>query len=273
VLVTLVLVREYRVDSDGVPARVYEPPASRGLLFLGHRGTHSKDDPFYVDLGRQLASDCNLTVACIDAPCHGERKPDSGDQAADDAAVLDAIVSGAEQTAADWIATASTLSAFGPPIAFVGFSMGALTGLVTAGLIPSIRTLVLGVAGVPAFAVQGKRDPGSTTPQLSAAASLGDVDVLMLNMTRDDLCPPSGALELFDAIPGARKRLTFWEGDHDHVPPELVGHLRDFVRQSLAEEPDRVVLARESDVVDEVAGALRGAFPSDELDDVRDEWR
>ena len=29
---------------EGVPCRVYQPPAARGLLFLGHRGTHSKDD-------------------------------------------------------------------------------------------------------------------------------------------------------------------------------------------------------------------------------------
>jgi fermentation-respiration switch protein FrsA (DUF1100 family) len=117
----------------------------------------------------------------------------------------------------------------------MGFSMGAMSGLTTAARLGSVRALVLGVAGVPAFAVQGVRDPGSTTPQLRAAAALGDVDVLMLNMTRDELCPPAGALELFDAIPGARKRLTFWEGDHDHVPPELVGYAIDFLQRSLAD--------------------------------------
>ena len=231
----VLLVREYRVETDGVPGRVFEPPAPRGLLLLGHRGTHGKDDAFYVDLGRLLASECGLAVACIDAPCHGERKPNSGDPAADDAAVLHAVVSGADQTAGDWEATAMALSAFGPPIAMMGFSMGALVGLVTAARLPSIRALVLGVAGVPAFAVQGKRDPGSTTPQLRAAAALGDVDVLMLNMTRDEVCPPAGVLELFEAIPGVRKRLTFWEGDHDHVPPELVGYALDSLRRSLGD--------------------------------------
>jgi dienelactone hydrolase len=228
-------VREYRIETDGVPGRVFEPPDARGLLLLGHRGTHGKDDAFYVDLGRLLASERGLAVACIDAPCHGERKPRSGDPAADDAAVLRAVVSGADQTADDWEATAMALAALGPPLAMVGFSMGALVGLVTAARLPSIRALVLGVAGVPAFAVQGKREPGSTTPQLRAAAALDNVDVLMLNMTRDEVCPPAGALELFEAIPGVRKRLIFWEGDHDHNPPELVGYALDFLRRSLGD--------------------------------------
>jgi pimeloyl-ACP methyl ester carboxylesterase len=195
------VIREYRIDADGVPGLVYEPDAPRGLLLLGHRGTHSKDDAFYVDLGRRLASECCVTVACIDAPCHGERKPSSGDSAADDAAVLEAIVAGEDQMAADWEATAAVLAAFGPPIALIGFSMGALSGLVTAGRLSSIRALVLGAAGVPAFAVKSRRAEGSSTPQIRAAEALGHVEVLMLNTTHDDLCPPVGALELFEALP------------------------------------------------------------------------
>lgn len=225
--------REERIEVDGVPARVDAPRHPQGLLLLGHRGTHGKDDAFYVDLGRFLAAECGLAVACIDAPCHGERKPSSGDGAADEAAVFQAIVSGEEETATDWAKVAASLSDLGPPTAMLGFSMGALSGLVTAVRLPSITTLVLVAAGVPAFAVQAKRDPGTTTPQLRAAAALGDVDVLMLNMSRDEVCPPTGALELFEAIPGTRKRLTFWDGDHDHVPPELIDEVVGFLRRSL----------------------------------------
>lgn len=39
-----------------------------------------------------------------------------------------------------------------------------------------------------------------------------------------------------------------------------------------AEGPGRVVLQRETDVVDEIAGSLRGVFRRDELDALRDEW-
>src|SRR5690606_21504918 len=165
---------------------------------------------------------CAVTVACIDAPCHGERKPNSGDPAADEAAVVEAIVSGEDRTARDWEATAAVLSAFGPPIALIGFSMGALAGMVTAARLPSIRAMGLCAAGIPAFAVQDRRAVGSSTPQLRAAAALHQIEVLMLNTTHDDLIPPVGALELFEALPPSSKRLTFWEGDHDHVPPEMI---------------------------------------------------
>lgn len=37
--------------------------------------------------------------------------------------------------------------------------------------------------------------------------------------------------------------------------------------------PGRVVLERETDLIDEFAGSLRGVFRRDELDALRDEWR
>ncbi len=39
-----------------------------------------------------------------------------------------------------------------------------------------------------------------------------------------------------------------------------------------AEGPGRVVLERESDILDEFAGVLRGVYRVDELDELRDEW-
>ncbi len=40
-----------------------------------------------------------------------------------------------------------------------------------------------------------------------------------------------------------------------------------------ADGPGRVVLERETDILDEYAGALSGAYSTDELDDLRTEWR
>lgn len=40
-----------------------------------------------------------------------------------------------------------------------------------------------------------------------------------------------------------------------------------------AEGPGRVVLERESSILDEFAGALSGVYNSDELDELRAEWR
>jgi dienelactone hydrolase len=225
-------VREYRIENDGVPARVYEPDGAAGLLLFGHRGTHGKDVDHVVALCRRYATDTGLAVVCIDAPAHGERTPRSGDQEADDRAVLDAIMGGAEQTtAADWRSTAAALSSIGPAVALVGFSMGAMAGIVTAASVPSLRVLVLGVAGVPAFALAGRRPAGTTTPHLDAARHLDQVQVLMLNMTGDEFFPVEGALELFAAVPGPNKRLMLWEGDHDHMPEDLVESSVAFVRQ------------------------------------------
>lgn len=40
-----------------------------------------------------------------------------------------------------------------------------------------------------------------------------------------------------------------------------------------ADGPGRVVLERETHILDEFAGALSGAYPPHELDDLRNEWR
>jgi bifunctional DNA-binding transcriptional regulator/antitoxin component of YhaV-PrlF toxin-antitoxin module len=39
-----------------------------------------------------------------------------------------------------------------------------------------------------------------------------------------------------------------------------------------ADGPGRVVLEREADVLDDLAGALSGVYERDELDTLRDEW-
>jgi dienelactone hydrolase len=223
--------REYRIEPGGVPARVYEPDGAAGVLLLGHRGTHSKDHPDVVAIARTYAAATGLAVACMDASAHGERRPRTGDPDADDRAVLEAIVRGHDRAGADWQVVADALSSVGPPVALVGFSMGAMQGLITATSMPTLRALVLGVAGVPGFALAGRREPGSTTPHLAAAGRLHDVAVLMLNMTLDESLPPEGVLELFAAVAAPDKRLMFWEGDHDHMPPDLIEHSVEFVRR------------------------------------------
>ncbi len=67
-------VREQRTDTDGVPARLYEPEGAEGLLLLGHGGASSKDEPRFVELGRRYAEDTGLAVVCIDIVGHGERE-------------------------------------------------------------------------------------------------------------------------------------------------------------------------------------------------------
>ena len=64
--------------------------------------------------------------------------------------------------------------------------------------------------------------PGSMTLPLadlllSAAANLGGTQLLMVNVTHDELFPTEGTHRFFDAVPGSQKRLMFWEGSWSPV--------------------------------------------------------
>jgi pimeloyl-ACP methyl ester carboxylesterase len=216
-------VREQRIETDGVPARLYEPEGAEGLLLLGHGGGSSKDEPRFVDLGRRYAQDTGLAVVCIDIVGHGERastpvaapRPDE---------IMPWIMEKVDQTVTDWKATVAALSSIGPPVAYAGFSMGMLLGAPTVVAIPNIRAVVFGVGGIPVAL-------GDASVLTRYAAQLGDRQLLMLNMSLDPIFPPAGALEFFGAIPGRRKRIMFWEGDHLGLPSESIRHSVEFVKR------------------------------------------
>ena len=207
---------EERIECDGVPARLYDPGDARGVLLLGHGGGHSKDSERFVRLSRTYAEQTGLAVVCIDAVDHGERKPEG---------VSAGLPSrwhskAAGQMVADWQKTAEALSSIGPAIAYVGFSMGAIFGAPTVASMESIKAAVFGVGGIPTGV--GIDDPPLRAMLLGAASKLEHPQVLMLNMTRDEIFRTEDTHLFFDAIPGRRKRLMFWEGDHDDWPAEAI---------------------------------------------------
>jgi pimeloyl-ACP methyl ester carboxylesterase len=220
--------REERIETNGVPARLYDPGDATGLLLLGHGGGQSKDDERFVGLGRQYAESTGLAVVCIDAVNHGERRPaDAGPD------VPPAWHEGAADTmVADWRATADALSDIGPAVAYVGFSMGMIFGAPTVAAMPSIRAAVFGVGGIPAPG--GREDPRLRTLLLDVASRITESQVLLLNMTQDEIFPPTGTLDFFAAIPGRKKRLMFWEGNHVGIPAEAIRHSVDFLKKHTA---------------------------------------
>jgi len=225
-------VAEYRIEAEGIPARVYEPSGASALLLLGHNGTLSKDDARFVELGRRYAAEVGLAVVCIDAPAHGERAPQSADAAERLAAVQAEVTGPLDSTVSDWRAVVTALSSIGPPVAYVGFSMGAMKGLSAIEAMPTIGAAVLGVAGVPSFAGADRRPEGSTVPHLEVAARLRpDLSLLMLNATRDDNFRPQDVVELFSAFRSADKRIVFWEADHGDLLEEMVEVSTEFLRR------------------------------------------
>jgi pimeloyl-ACP methyl ester carboxylesterase len=217
---------------NDVPMRVHEPAGGAeapGLVLLGHGGGHGKDSPRFAELSRRFADGTGRTVVCIDAVDHGERRP-SGVVAPELPAGWHSRV--LPQMVDDWRSAAASLAHLGPPVAYVGFSMGAIFGVPTVAALPTIEAAVLVVGGIPAG--EWFDDPALEPRLLEDAARLGDRDLLLWNMTGDELIPRAGALAVFDAVPGRRKRITFWAGGHDDWPDAAVDESITFLRQQLA---------------------------------------
>ena len=217
--------REERIDNDGVPAKVYDPGDAEGLLLVGHGGEHSKDSQRYVRLCRRYADQTGLAVVCIDAVDHGERRPKGMSAGLPPRWHSTAT----EQMVADWQKTADGLTAIGPALAYVGFSMGMIFGAPTVASMATIKAAVFGVGGIPTGA--WINDPPLRTALLDAASKLDHPQVLMLNMTQDQLFRTEDTHLFFDAIPGQRKRLMFWESDHDDWPAEAIRQSVDFINE------------------------------------------
>ncbi len=217
--------REERIENSGIPGRLYDPGGARGLLLFGHGGGHSKDSERFVRLARTYAEETGLAVVCIDAVDHGERKP----PAASAGVPPRWHSSSAGQMVADWQKTAEALSSIGAAVAYVGFSMGMIFGAPTVAALASIKAAVFGVGGIPTGA--GIDDPPLRAMLLDAASRLERPQVLMLNMTQDEIFPTEGTHAFFDAIPGRKKRLMFWEGDHHGWPAEAIRHSVAFINK------------------------------------------
>jgi pimeloyl-ACP methyl ester carboxylesterase len=219
--------REERIETDGIPAKLYDPGDATGVLLLGHGGGGSKDDELFVGLGRQYAEQTGLAVVCIDGPAHGERAPSSGDPHEDERTIRRAMFQAGPQMVSDWTKTAESLASIGPAVAYVGFSMGMMFGAPTVAAMPSIKAAVFGVGGIPGEA----RDREAW---LGVARKLEHPQVLMLNMTQDAIFKPADSLEWFAAIPGHKKRIMFWEGGHVGLPAEAIRQSVDFIRKYTA---------------------------------------
>ncbi|MEX2393800.1 MAG: alpha/beta fold hydrolase [Actinomycetota bacterium] len=237
-----------RVEADGptgmvpgllhMPAHVIEPVP---LVMLGHGGGGDKDQPQWQSLARFITRRIPAAVLCIDAPAHGERAPKHDDlrenfrlirRAVSDPATADNFIQ-------DWraaIAIARDIEGVHPTaLAYIGFSMGAMFGVPICAAI-GVQAAVFGVGGIPregAIAeLVRRRDPEAARIieeeeqteargrlVLDAAPKLTGIEVLQLNMTKDQIFPIEGALQLFDAFPGP-KRFAAWEGGHTDLPRE-----------------------------------------------------
>lgn len=222
--------QEERIEIHGVSANLYARGQPKGLLLLGHGGGQSKDGPRFVRLCRTYADRTGLSVVCIDAVDHGERRPlDIGDGQIPPHWHSSNI----DQMVADWQSITEGLARIGPPVAYVGFSMGTIFGIPTVAAMPSIQAAVFVAGGIPTGG--GIDDEPLRQLLIAEAGRLSHPNILMLNKTDDSIFAMDDCSLLFDAIPGDRKRLAFSEGEHDDWPDELIDDSISFIQAKVFE--------------------------------------
>ena len=97
--------------------------------------------------------------------------------------------------------------------------MGALFGLSIVADLPDVRAAVFALGGVWPEAGTADRENAARNARVrDGARRLGEREILMVNMTRDEHFPIAGALEVLEAIPGP-KRMGVWAGTHEELPP------------------------------------------------------
>jgi predicted esterase len=232
---------DVQIAGERVPTLLFVP-RSEGplpLVLLGHGAHQSKDDPIAQILAKAIAYGVPAGVALIDSPGHGERRlPDSSE--ADylrDVRRRMADPAGDAALTAEWSVVANAARAAAPvlsrPIAYAGFSMGALFGLSIVADLPEVRAAVFALGGLWSEDGPAKAESAARNARIrDGARRLGDREILMLNMTRDEHFPIAGAIEAFEAIPGP-KRMGVWAGTHEQLPPESMGRITEFLARTL----------------------------------------
>ena len=227
------------VNGERVPTLVFVPrsDAPLPLVLLGHGAHQSKDDPIAQLLARALARGVPAGVALIDSPGHGERRLADSGEAEYLRDVRRRMVDPAGDAAltAEWSAVATAARAAVPelsgPTGYAGFSMGALFGLSIVADLPEVRAAAFALGGV-----MTEEEPGEHAARNArvrdGARRLGEREILMVNMTRDEHFPIAGALEVLETVPGP-KRMGVWAGTHAELPPESMKLITDFFARTL----------------------------------------
>jgi pimeloyl-ACP methyl ester carboxylesterase len=230
------------VGDRDVPALLFVPrsEAPLPLVLLGHGANLSKDDEVMQMLARGVARGAPAGVALMDCPGHGERRPaGSTDEAFErDVSRRMRDPSGDAALVEDWLAVAAAARArdalLTGPLAYVGFSMGALFGLSIVADMPEVRSAVFALGGVLHSDAFGKSGASERNARVhDGARRLGAREVLMLNMTRDEHFPLDGAVEVLEEIPGP-KRMGVWAGTHVEIQPEAIVQANEFLARTLA---------------------------------------
>src|SRR5205807_4500167 len=146
-----------KVDDRVVPGILWLPAAetaTRPLVLIGHGATLHKRIDYIVHLAHLLVQHHGFAVAAIDAPGHGDRRPDLG---ADEVQLFANFLAewsrprSTDEVVAEWHATLAALRALDEvgdgPVGYWGLSMGTIYGIPFAATEPRVQVGVFGLMG------------------------------------------------------------------------------------------------------------------------------
>ncbi len=222
------------VDSRVVPGLLWRPAGSVGprpLVLLAHGATRHKRVDHILEIARQLVRGFDFAALAIDAPFHGDRRPDP---AADELTVFSEFLTEwsregtVEDMLADWQAALGAvrdLDEVGDgPLGYWGLSMGTIYGIPFVATEPRVQAAVFGLMGLV----------GPTTERLAADAAKVTCPVAFIQQWDDSLLPRQPVLDLFDALASVDKRLHVHPGEHAAVPLEELEFSIAFLSRHLA---------------------------------------
>jgi fermentation-respiration switch protein FrsA (DUF1100 family) len=230
---------EYASRGDRVPGRLLLPPDREeplGLVLLQH-GLGGAKDAAYLDATAGPWVRAGAAVASIDFPLHGERADAKlaprlagaiDPHAAGDPTTGAFVVEWFRQSVIDLQRALDALQRLpgidGGPIAYAGFSLGAMVGALFCGLDSRPRAAVLALGG-----------SGMGPPEADPSRHVGRIaprPLLFVNATRDATIPREASQALFDAA-GEPKEILWFDGTHTRLPGQALKAMWRFLERHL----------------------------------------
>ncbi len=228
--------RRFDLDVDGrvVPGLLWTPSGSAGprpLVLLAHGATRHKRVDHIVAIAGELVRNFAFAAVAIDAPFHGDRRPDPD---AEELTVFSEFLTEwsregtVEDMLADWQAALEAVRALDEvgdgPLGYWGLSMGTIYGIPFVATEPRVQAAVFGLMGLV----------GPTADRLAVDAGKVTCPVAFIQQWDDSLLPRQPVLDLFDALASVDKRLHVHPGEHAAVPVEEMEFSIAFLARHLA---------------------------------------
>ncbi|MGI8778037.1 MAG: dienelactone hydrolase family protein [Acidimicrobiales bacterium] len=228
--------RRFDLEVEGrvVPGILWVPADAAGarpLVLLAHGATRHKRVDHIVALAHELVRNFGFAALAIDAPRHGDRRPDPE---ADEFTVFSEFLvewsreGTVEDMMAEWRAALDAVRGLDDvgdgALGYWGLSMGTIYGIPFVATEPRIQAAVFGLMGLV----------GPTSDRLATDARRVTCPVAFIQQWDDSLLPRQPVLDLFDALASVDKRLHVHPGEHASVPVEEMEFSIAFLARHLA---------------------------------------